>query len=211
MPRALWTAYCARFFESFGFSWHYWEFCSGFGIYNPKTRRFYKELVEALLSTDATLLELGEPAQGNGPEILRNGDFSASKAHWTFGAWRTPAQATAEVVDGELVEEVQKTGHEPWHIQLIQSGLTLENGCSYLLSFEARADRNRTISTSIDGDAQTNYASFGENTVAITPELQTYSLLVHINESINTGRVVFSFAQDNGLVYLDQISLRKYQ
>lgn len=209
--RALWTSFCARLFESSGFSWHYWEFCSGFGIYNPKTRRFYKELVDALLSADATLLELGEPAKGNGPEILRNGDFSSDKAHWTFGAWRAPAQAIAEVVDGELVVHVQKTGHEPWHIQLIQSNLTLEKGGSYILSFEARADRNRTISTSIDGDAKTNYTSFGGNTVTITPELKTYSLLVHINESINTGRVVFSFAQDNGLVYLDHISLKKYQ
>lgn len=209
--RALWTAFCARLFESYGFSWHYWEFCSGFGIYDPKTRRFYQELVDALLSNNTSLLELGEPEKGSGPELLQNGDFSAGKTHWNLGAWRTPAQATAAVIDGELVVNVQKTGREPWHIQLIQDGLTLEKGCSYILSFEARADRNRTISSSIDGDAQTNYTSFGGNTVAISPEMKTYSLLVHINDTLTTGRVVFSFAEDTGLVYLDNISFKKYQ
>ena len=31
--RAHWTEFCARLFEEMGFSWHYWEFCSGFGVY----------------------------------------------------------------------------------------------------------------------------------------------------------------------------------
>lgn len=209
--RALWTAFCARLFESYGFSWHYWEFCSGFGIYNPKTRRFRQKLVNALLSNDTSWLKLGEPENGSGPELLQNGDFSADQAYWNFGAWRTPAQATATILDGELVVNVQRTGEEPWHIQLIQDGLTLEKGCSYLLSFEARSDRNRTISFSIDGDAQTNFTSFGGNTIVLSPEMKTYTLFVHINNTLATGRVAFSFAGDTGLVYLDNISFRKYQ
>src|SRR5690554_701607 len=209
--RALWTAYCARFFENSGFSWHYWEFCSGFGIYNPKTRRFYDELVTALVpkDNDHSILELGDPATECGRELLRNGDFSASDTHWISGAWQAPARFDAEVVDGEFVMNVQKAGINPWHIQLIQDSLTLKKGESYVLKFEARADRRRTISASIDGGAETNFTSYAGCSVELTPETDTYFLLVNMNKTIDSGRVVFSFAGTTGLVYMDNISLRR--
>ncbi len=47
--RARWTTYLSRYFESQGFSWAYWEFCAGFGIYNPSTKAYVEELVDALL------------------------------------------------------------------------------------------------------------------------------------------------------------------
>ena len=182
----LWTAFCARLFESYGFSWHYWEFCSGFGIYNPKTRRFRQKLVNALLSNDTSWLKLGEPENGSGPELLQNGDFSADQAYWNFGAWRTPAQATATVLDGEFVVNVQRTGEEPWHIQLIQDGLTSRKDAPIFSASRRESDRNRTISFSIDGDAQTNFTSFGGNTIVLSPEMKTYTLFVHINNTLAT-------------------------
>ena len=47
--RIRWTNYCARFFEEKGFSWAYWEFCAGFGIYNPDSKTWNQGLVDALL------------------------------------------------------------------------------------------------------------------------------------------------------------------
>lgn len=47
--REIWTTYCARLFEEKGFSWHYWEFCSGFGIYDASTGTWNNGLVDALL------------------------------------------------------------------------------------------------------------------------------------------------------------------
>jgi endoglucanase len=47
--RARWTASVARTAEEFGFSWAYWEFCSGFGIYDPQTRLWKPSLVKALI------------------------------------------------------------------------------------------------------------------------------------------------------------------
>lgn len=51
--RARWTAFVAREAEARGFSWAYWEFCSGFGIYNPARRIFYTELVDALIPKES--------------------------------------------------------------------------------------------------------------------------------------------------------------
>jgi endoglucanase len=47
--RVRWTRFVAREAETRGFSWAYWEFCSGFGAYNPKTDTWREPLKSALL------------------------------------------------------------------------------------------------------------------------------------------------------------------
>ena len=47
--RAKWTNEVARQAESLGWSWSYWEFCSGFGIYNLADKSWNEPLVKALI------------------------------------------------------------------------------------------------------------------------------------------------------------------
>jgi endoglucanase len=47
--RAAWTAFVAREAESRSFSWAYWEFCAGFGVYDPAANRWREPLLRALL------------------------------------------------------------------------------------------------------------------------------------------------------------------
>jgi len=47
--RARWTAFVAREAEARSFSWAYWEFCSGFGIYDPDANLWRYALLLALL------------------------------------------------------------------------------------------------------------------------------------------------------------------
>lgn len=49
--RARWTMFVSRAAEQKGFSWSYWEFCSGFGIYNQQTGLWITELLDALIPT----------------------------------------------------------------------------------------------------------------------------------------------------------------
>jgi endoglucanase len=46
--RAQWTKAVARAAEQHGFSWAYWEFCSGFGAYDPKAKTWREALKTAL-------------------------------------------------------------------------------------------------------------------------------------------------------------------
>ena len=39
----------ARWFEEQGFSWAYWEFSAGFGIYAPSTQQYNTKLVDAFI------------------------------------------------------------------------------------------------------------------------------------------------------------------
>jgi endoglucanase len=47
--RARWTRFVVQEAEKRGFSWSYWEFCSGFGAYDPKTESWRAPLKKALL------------------------------------------------------------------------------------------------------------------------------------------------------------------
>ena len=47
--RARWTAFLARTAESHGFPWAYWEFCAGFGVYDPQAHAWRQPLLEALI------------------------------------------------------------------------------------------------------------------------------------------------------------------
>jgi len=47
--RVRWTTCCARTAESLGMRWTYWEFCSGFGAYDPKAKEWRKPLLDALM------------------------------------------------------------------------------------------------------------------------------------------------------------------
>jgi endoglucanase len=53
--RVRWTTYLARSFEEAGFSWAYWEFSAGFGIYDPREKRVLQPLADALLKNPMPL------------------------------------------------------------------------------------------------------------------------------------------------------------
>src|SRR5262249_38700059 len=47
--RAIWTRAVAREAEKHGFSWAYWEFCSGFGAYDSKAKSWREPLLKSLV------------------------------------------------------------------------------------------------------------------------------------------------------------------
>jgi endoglucanase len=47
--RALWTGYVVNQCKQNEFSWAYWEFCSGFGIYDASTGKWRQQLLNALI------------------------------------------------------------------------------------------------------------------------------------------------------------------
>jgi endoglucanase len=47
--RAKWTRFMVREAEKYSFSWAYWEFCSGFGAYDPKADAWREPLKAALV------------------------------------------------------------------------------------------------------------------------------------------------------------------
>jgi beta-glucanase (GH16 family) len=79
---------------------------------------------------------------------IRNGDF-----HFGLSGWEPFTQggaATFSGAAGEAVIDVTNAGSAGWNIMLNQSGLRLEGGLSYVLSFEASSSVNRDIEVSLE-------------------------------------------------------------
>lgn len=59
--RVRWTTFVARTAEKAGFSWAYWEFGAGFGIYDPAGNRWRDDLKNALVGTPLAVRPAARP------------------------------------------------------------------------------------------------------------------------------------------------------
>ncbi|MBD3322079.1 MAG: cellulase family glycosylhydrolase, partial [Chitinivibrionales bacterium] len=203
--REKWTSYCARAFESLGFSWHYWEFCSGFGIYDASSGTWEQELVDALISDDTGGLVSDIEVHGN--DILTNGDFSSGRDSWGYGVWSATGQADFAVVDESFHAMVIEPAPETWNIQLIQSDLALQAGEDYYLSFDARGTSGKSLSVSLMNSA--DYSSYGGTSTTLSSTYQKVSTCISIQQSRSDGQLAFSFGASTGELYIDNVKLIK--
>jgi hypothetical protein len=96
----------------------------------------------------------GEGAQaGAGPELLRNGDFAEGTAGWTLqlgGAAAADFTITDDGPEGKRAARISVTATStaPWHVQLRQAGLPVEQGRAYRLAFWAKAAPDRQLAVS---------------------------------------------------------------
>lgn len=99
--RAAWTRFVARTAEKYGMSWAYWEFGSGFGVYDPAASRWRTELKDALLADPMPVKRTGRPASAGkgGIRIALDGAgrpgtglaFAAPRGGWSDAKGR-PAE-----------------------------------------------------------------------------------------------------------------------
>lgn len=98
-----------------------------------------------------TLEETEEPKQSEKPvgdELIQNGDFTKGQENWE-NAITAPGEADVSFEDGRAVYRITNVGEQEWHIQLKQSGLTLENGKNYELCLKLKSDEARTVKAAL--------------------------------------------------------------
>lgn len=81
------------------------------------------------------------PANTN---LIQNGDFANGDTNW-MNAVTAPGEATADFSSGKAVYNITNVGNADWNIQLKQSGLTLEQGAAYIVSFKIKSTEARTV------------------------------------------------------------------
>ncbi|MGM0460883.1 MAG: cellulase family glycosylhydrolase [Fibrobacterota bacterium] len=205
--RALWTQYLGRLLEKHHIPWAYWEFGSGFGVYDPETDHWRDPLYDALLSNDTTILEKDE---GNyGENILKNGDFSEGTASWTFGVWNADTgKADLTTTDSSAVITVEEATPEPWEIQLIQTDLALQADTTYVVSFTAASMTENSIDVSIL--EEDTFDGFGSASMDLIPTPQTFYLVFSVPEDRGPFRLVFSLGDAAGEIELSQVQVRPF-
>ena len=79
--RVKWTNYMRETAEYYGFAWSYWEFCAGFGIYDPNDEEFFEDLANALTGTP-----VNESIYGTGTGMPK---MTAERGLGYFGPFKT--------------------------------------------------------------------------------------------------------------------------
>jgi beta-glucanase (GH16 family) len=141
--------------------------------------------------------------------LLENPDFFDGEQAWALTCI-SGAIAYGAVAEGEYAVSIVNGGASAWDIHLGQSGLAVEYGFEYMVSFDAYADAPRQISPLVgkNGEPWTVYSD--EEPISLTTTRQTYSFTFPMNEPTDLqSRLGFDIGGDEANVYLDNILLRK--
>lgn len=199
--RARWTTFLARWFEEQGFSWAYWEFSAGFGIYDPVSKTFYTPLVDALLYNP-----MPEPARIDYTTIYES-DFRSGPDRWNFYTQST-CQGSLAVRNDKLEVNVMQAGTEAWHGQLIRNGISLEKNQTYRLSFTVTSTTPGTFTNYI-GRNHDPWTAYGDYNSFMPETLEkTFSYTFTMTESDDSSaRIVFDLGQFVSITTFSSIKL----
>ncbi len=202
--RARWIGHLRHIFEEYGFSGFYWEYCSGFGIYDPVLNCYRTDMLHAL-----TGFEEECDCRIYDTVIVKNSTFDKSIQPWFFNQFAEHgATAKIEVVNGEARIEIIDKGTESWHIQFLYSSFPLIRGNTYTLTFDAYASSSTTIGTIINRDGG-NYETAYYLSTNLTTEKKTYSFTFTYNkETMDKARIDFDCGLANAkYLYFDNVYL----
>lgn len=202
--RVRWTTFLARWFEEQNFSWAYWEFSAGFGIYNPHSGELLTPLADALLHDP-----MPEATTIKATSIFEQ-HFQQEAMGWEIKTSHT-GQAGFEENQENLMVNITSGGTETWHVQLIKEGLSIEQGQMYRVTFSVKADDNPRHLTTYLGKASEPYNSYsGYKVTSLTLQEQKYSYtFMMTDKSDDNARIVFDLGLSTTSILLSFVKVEK--
>jgi endoglucanase len=200
--REKWTTFLARYFESLNWSWAYWEFSAGFGIYDPATKTYIQSLINALLHN-----EMPEAAQFIATPVYKS-NFQSGTDGWVMYRQGT-AVAQISNSGAKLNILITNGSTETWHVQLVKNSVPLYEGKKYRISFTAKATEQRTLvgyaGKSVDPwSAYSNYDTF-----TLTDSLIEYSYIFDMKTTDLNSRIVFDLGKSVSDLMISEIKLEE--
>lgn len=199
--RKKWTTYIARYLESVGFSWAYWEFSAGFGIYNPSKSTWNQFLVDALLHN-----ELPEPARYVGTPVYTS-NFATTTDGWVLQ--KNSSTATLTRADNALKVTIDNGGTEGWHVQLVKNGMRLTVGKQYRFSVKVKAETARSATAYIGMNVSPWSAYSGYNGISLADTFKVYTFIFTAGTTDNAARIVFDLGNSTSDVTLTEVKLEE--
>ncbi|MDA0871978.1 MAG: carbohydrate binding domain-containing protein, partial [Firmicutes bacterium] len=152
-----------------------------------------EQFVDGAFATTPAVLP-GEAQNAEYADITEPGFWYVYNGSWSGAA------ATYGVTDGKFEIDVTNVAGQVWHYMLKQKGITLLEGETYKLSFDAFASVDRPITVAFN-------PGLDGKVFNLTTELQTYSVeFTYEGANIET-RIEFLFGAAVGKVTLDNVKL----
>lgn len=138
--------------------------------------------------------------------MLTNGDFSNGITGWTAYV-HTSAGATVAAQNGGCNSVITNGGTATWNVQFFQGNLKIENGKTYKVTFDAKAESNRSIEAVVEKNGSP-YTLFGGGAKNITTTLTNYSYEFTMTQATElNGRVTFNIGNSASDVFIDNVVL----
>ena len=159
--------------------------------YRGELGRLWTEWLKHAYGTNELLSAAWQTgARDGGPELLKNGDFARGLSEWNLEK-HEGAEATATPVAGALSVDVTKAGTEPWHVQIGQGRLNLQQGQSYTVTFRAKAEAGHSVRISA-GEAHAPWGVFESKPVKVTSEWQSFAFSFVAKQDDDNARISFT-------------------
>lgn len=143
-----------------------------------------------------------EGTQSN--NLILNGHFSSGLDNWSTESI-SPAEADFSVTGGELLTDIINDDSTNWHIKVSQAGITLENGKSYTLTFDARAESPRNLITQIKLDHPPRNGIVWE-THSLSETMRSYTVNWTQSAATDTYKLLFFLGSEGEKdVWLDNV------
>ena len=148
-------------------------------------------------------------------EQIRDGDFESGNLNENWQIELHETAAANLVADQQTVYEgstsarvtVNSVTGTDWHIQFKQNQLTFQQDSTYALTFVARSNRERDLTVAAQRDVNP-WTWYGGTRFRLTTEWKEFVFTFTIPEDVlGVGRITFSFDNELGPVWFDNMSL----
>lgn len=164
-------------------------------MYVDYVKVYQKPSYDENVTMPEVTVDLRDPDE-NGNYVY-NGDFSNKEALNDNTGWflltQMGGEASGSISDNTMTISMKNEGTVDYAVQVMQAGIPLQKGGQYKITFDAKAEADRTAVLRLDGP-DLNYTKYMEDrTVNLTTEYQTYSYEFTMNEeSDENGRLEFN-------------------
>jgi hypothetical protein len=141
--------------------------------------------------------------------LVKNGSFTDGTTNWNFSAQQN-AKATGAVSGGEFAVTLQTAGTAAWHIQLMQTGISLTKDKKYVFSFYGSAQKTTGIVANVgmSVDPYTSYSQERQTSLSSAKTKYSYSFTMTA-ASTTDARVEFNGGQATSSWTIDDVKLEE--
>lgn len=151
----------------------------------------------------------------NGNYIV-NGDFSkiedlTDDVDWKF-ITAMSGEANAKIENKQMIIETTNAGTADYSIQLVQPDIPMQKGAEYKLTFDAYADKERTMITGISAPDHNYTRYFNDTKVELSPDKKEYVYTFRMEKDDDAnGRLEFNLGNTDSTatVYISNVRLEK--
>jgi len=152
-------------------------------------------------------------ATGN---YINNSDFADAEnleddVDWKFLLFNG-GKGAASISDGFIHITTENVGTEEYSVQLVQPNIPMENGGKYKLSFEAYADEDRTMITTVSAPDLNFIRYFDDVKLDLTTTPQTYEYEFYMmSDNDANGRVEFNMGNQGSeaTIHISNVRVEK--